>query len=496
MSAGESRILAGRVGPAVLRFGAPIALGMGLQTTFNLVDAYVIARLQPEVAGPALGALGICDQLSAIGTIFSYGLTTASAALIAQAFGRRDKDGVQELVWQSLLAVAALSLVFGVVSAVFAGPILASVVGAKGQVAELGATYLRINAGGAGTMFLLLQLTGIQRSLGSAKTPAALLVLSNVLNLFLAVLLVYGPGPAPPVFAWGPPIAAALHLPRLELSGAAWATVIARVVTLIPLVILLIRRFDVFSREHARGPDRGALGRIWSVAWPSSTQLVVRMAAMLLTHSLVARAFTTESDTSATTALGIVFRMEMMALFVAMGWGSAAQTFVGQNLGAGEEARARQSGWAAAAFNAVVMVGVSLAFQRAGTPIIAFFDDDPEVVAIAASYVGVVAWSYLGLGTGVVLGNAITGAGATRTTLITDLAVIAAVQLPASLSAVLAPGTSLQRLWYAVAATYWISGVVYLGVFRFVPWARAAPRAPVSGWRCGWRGRARRRTPP
>src|SRR5262245_21551869 len=117
----RSRILTGPVGVEMLRFGAPIALGMGLQTTFDLVDAYVIARLEPEVASPALGALGICDQLSAIGTIFSYGLTTASTALVAQAFGRRDQAEVRRVVWQSLLAVGALSLVFGLVSIAFAG---------------------------------------------------------------------------------------------------------------------------------------------------------------------------------------------------------------------------------------------------------------------------------------------------------------------------------------------------------------------------------------
>ncbi len=379
------------------------------------------------------------------------------------------------LVWQSLLAVAAVSLVFGLVSVAFAGPILAQVVGAKGAVAQLGTAYLRVNASGAFAMFFLLQLTGIQRALGSSKTPAALLVLANVLNLFLAVLLVYGPGPAPPVFAWGPPIAAALHLPRMELQGAAWATVIARVATLVPVVALLVRRFDVFARARMRGPERATLGAIWTIAWPSSTQLVVRIVAMLVTNSLVARAFTTAADTSATTALGIVFRMEMMALFVAMGWGSAAQTFVGQNLGAGNEARARRSGWAAAAFNALVMVAIAIAFRRAAGPIITFFDDDPEVVAIATGYVGVVAWSYLGLGTGVVLGNAITGAGATRTTLLTDLAVIVAVQLPASLAAVLAPGATIERLWAAVAATYAVSGVAYVGVFGWARWARAIP---------------------
>ncbi len=295
-----------------------------------------------------------------------------------------------------------------------------------------------------------------------------------MLNLFLAVLLVYGPGEAPPVFAWGPPIAHALHLPRLELLGAAWATVIARTITLVPVVFLLARRFDVLDRKSMTRPDRAVLGEIWKVGWPSSTQFVVRMLAMLVTHSLVARAFTTAADQSATTALGIVFRLETMALFVAMGWGSAAQTFVGQNLGARHEARARQSGHWAAIYNGLLMLAIAIAYQRAGQSIVTFFDSEPQVVAIAVSYVRVVAWSYVGLGTGVVLGSAITGAGATRTTLLTDLAVVALVQIPACAAAVLLPNESLGRLWAAVTATYVVSGLVYLVVYRVAPWMKGA----------------------
>ena len=512
------RILTRPIPTEMLRFGLPIALGMGLQTTFNLVDAYVIARLHPDVAGPALGALGICDQLSAIGTIMSYGLTTASTAMIAQAQGRGDHERVRALVWQSILAVSALSILFGVGSIAFAGPILTGLVGTKGAVAALGTSYLRVNSGGAFSMFFLLQLTGIQRALGSSKTPVALLVLSNVLNLFLAVLLVYGSGDAPAVFSWGPPLARLVHLPRLELLGAAWATVIARSITLVPVVYLLARRFDVLSRKSLVGPDRDMLVQIFRVAWPSSTQFVVRMMAMLLTHSLVARAFTTATDQSATTALGIVFRLETMALFVAMGWGSAAQTFVGQNLGAKKPERARRSGQWAALYNGLLMIGIAVAYRFTGPSIVSFFDSDPRVVSVAVSYVDVVSWSYVGLGTGVVLGSAITGAGATRTTLLTDITVVLPhdpnagrcgwrlrrhaasgssspgwassgdrpskhasrlVQIPASVAAVLLASESLERLWQAVALTYGVSGIVYLGVYRLAPWMRGALTAPA-----------------
>lgn len=484
------RILTGSIPLETFRFGLPIAVGMGLQTLFNLVDAYIVSRLTPDVAGPALGAIGICDQLTAIGTILSYGLTTASTAMIAQAHGRGDKAEVRRLAWQSMLAIAGLSILFGLLSILLAGPIVAGAVGAKGKVSELGTEYLRVIGGGSFSIYFLFQLTGIQRALGSAKTPVALLVASNVINLFLAVLFVYGPGPAPPVFSWGPVIAEALHIPRLELVGAAWATVLARTITLVPVVILLVRRFDVMGKGSVARPDRKTLASIFRVGWPSSAQFVVRMLAMLLTHSLVARLFTTATDQSATTALGIVFRLETMAFFISMGWGSAAQTFVAQNLGADHRARARRSGVFSAAYCAAMLLLVALAFWSWGQPIVEFFDANPTVVAIATTYIAFVVWSYIGLGAGVVLGSAITGSGATRTTLITDLGVVLAFQVPASLLAVLLPGGSLTRLWTAIAVTYVVSGVAYALVFRFVKWmdAMGSPAAAVKSVTSGAAG--------
>jgi Na+-driven multidrug efflux pump len=165
-----------------------------------------------------------------------------------------------------------------------------------------------------------------------------------------------------------------------------------------------------------------------------------------------------------------VFRLETMALFVAMGWGSAAQTFVGQNLGAGRADRATKSGWFAVLYDAVFMLLIAIAYQLAATPIIRFFDDDPEVVSMAVRYVAVVAWSYIGLGTGIVFGSAITGSGATRTTLLVDLGVVVVFQIPACVLAVALRGASLDRLWTMVALTYAVSGAAYLLVFRFARW--------------------------
>src|SRR4029079_17980186 len=116
-----TRILTGPLAWEVARFGTPLAVGMALQTTFNLVDAYLIAQLPPAELGAAVGAIGICDQVAALGTIISFGVSTAAAALISNRKGADDQKGVQDAVWQSLLLIGALSVLLGIVGGAGAG---------------------------------------------------------------------------------------------------------------------------------------------------------------------------------------------------------------------------------------------------------------------------------------------------------------------------------------------------------------------------------------
>ncbi len=469
------RILDGPLARELARFGTPLALGMALQTTFNLVDAYLVAQLPSAEVGPAIGALGICDQVAAIGTIMSYGVSTAAAALVSQHKGAGDNAAIQKTAWQSLLIVCALSVVFGVLGVVGAGPLVRDVIGAKGDVAVVATRYLRVIVGGSFTIFFLLQLTTIQRALGSSKTPVLLLVAGNVLNVALAILLIYGPGPAPAPLSWGAPIARMLGIPRMGMLGAAWATIIARAFVLLPTAIVLFRRHGiVWPPRGARGVDGREMRRLLTMAWPTSAQFLLRICAMLLVNSIVARAFTTEGDQTATTAMGLVFRLDTMALFVAMGWGSAAQTFVGQNVGAGHVRRAARSGWIAAAYDALTNVGLIAAVFFAGEQILRIFDDDPGPVGLALLYLQVVAPSYLGLGVGVVLGNAMAGAGATRTTFLIDVAVILGFQVPLCVLLVWAFGASIHTLFRCVAATNVASCILYAIVYARNGWQGSA----------------------
>jgi Na+-driven multidrug efflux pump len=88
----------------------------------------------------------------------------------------------------------------------------------------------------------------------------------------------------------------------------------------------------------------------------------------------------------------------------------------------------------------------------------------------------VVAPSYLPLGIGIVLGSAMTGAGATRTTMIIDLAIVFGFQLPLAIGAVVLQDPTPMRLWIVVAATNLLGAVVYALTYRRGAWFIPFPR--------------------
>jgi Na+-driven multidrug efflux pump len=244
----------------------------------------------------------------------------------------------------------------------------------------------------------------------------------------------------------------------------------------VPNVVILARRFDVFPPKGQRGPDWAEIKRIASIAWPSSAQFFLRISAMLFINSLVARFFTTQEDQTATTAMGLVFRLDTMALFVAMGWGTAAQTFVGQNLGANKVARAKKSGWITVGYDGVTnLLLIALVFAY-GQAILHVFDDDVAPVAIALEYLRVVAPSYVALGVGIVLGNAMAGAGATRTTFAIDAAVILALQVPLCIVVIAVMHGTLTNLFQCVAVTNVASAIAYCAVYAKGSWLQAMER--------------------
>lgn len=412
-----SKVTEGGLPLGVLSFGTPLAIGMALYATFNVVDMVLVSRL--EEATSALAALAMCDMANAVFGILSNGISNATVAVVARRHGQNDTEGVARAVAQSLLIIGVLSVVFGLTGVLGSEAFVSDVLGARGEARRLAVPYLQVIVGGTFSILLLLQTSAILRALGAARASAGMLIFGNLLNVILDVVLIYGTGPYPTGLGWVAPIAQALDIPRMGLLGAAVATVIGRALPAIVGVILIARMVGPL-RPHLRRPHRGDLKALISVGWPSSLQQLLHITAILAFMAALNRYFTTDTDQTLLSAYGICLRFEMFALFVSLGWGSAAATYVGMNLGAEKRERAKRSGWLAAAYALVtlgLLVGLYLAFPR---ELIAFFDPTPAVVEAGRNYLVWVAWSYGLLGVGAVLSQAMTGSGDTIPSMFID----------------------------------------------------------------------------
>jgi putative MATE family efflux protein len=363
------------------------------------------------------------------------------------------------------------SVAVGIVGIVFADFITGGIMAAKGEVQILARDYMQIIVGGSFSILLLLQLVAILRAVGDSRTPMLLLVGSNILNLFLSVLMVYGPGEAPEIFSWGPPIAEFFGIARDGVVGAATSTVISRSAAIaIGLVVLAKHSGGLrFPLRHLI-PQGAEIRKLMRIAWPNSSQFLLRVGVIIFFMGIISHMFTTAEDSSVLAAFGICVRLDTVALFTGMGWGAAASTFVGQNLGAGQPARAYRAGWISGIYNALMMLLVLVLYLVYAPQIVGFFDSSGGVVAAGTEYLQIVGGSYAFLGIAVVLSQSLSGAGATLSSFVIDAMVLAGLQIPFTILWLIIADVDRMDIWWIIAAGNVVSAFAYAAWYGKKDW--------------------------
>ena len=381
----------------------PVMVSSALYDIFNIVDMIFVGRLGPE----AIAAVSMSGILMGLIRMVVMGISAGTVALVSRFVGSRDHLSAESVLAQSIFLAVISSVIIAIAGHFLAAPVLRGL-GASPEVVGPAAEYFRIVCYGSITMFLSIILGAGMRGFGDATTPMIALGIASLLNIGLDPLLIFGIGP----FA------------RLEVAGSALATVIARAIGSIILVVVLVR---------GKGGIR--------VSWPAKTAGVgrfsfiprilkvgsfgaLRMLSMNLSRIVLVRIVAT-FGTFAVAAFGIGLRLRIFVLILGFGLADATAVIVGQNLGAGHPERGERTAWLAVGYFALFLVFVSVAFLAVPRSIIGLFNDHPEVLDLGASFLIFFVPSLFFLDVSIVLGRALDGAGDTRTTmLITFLALI------------------------------------------------------------------------
>jgi Na+-driven multidrug efflux pump len=174
--------------------------------------------------------------------------------------------------------------------------------------------------------------------------------------------------------------------------------------------------------------------------------------------------------TAAIAALGVGHKLEGMSYMICIGFGLAAETLVGQNLGAGRIARARTAAWLTARVAAVPSGCLAVVFLLVPEALVGVFTSDPAVIHAGSLYLRTAALAQFTMAFENVLEGALTGAGYTFFPMVAVVG-ISALRIP--LVVVVAPAYGLLGVWWMLALTAILRAAAMTGLWRWGPWETA-----------------------
>ena len=433
-------ITSGPLRPAILRLALP-AVGTTLfQVLFNVTDTFWVGRI---LGANALAAVSLASftvwALVAIGELVGVGLT----AVAARRHGERDRRAAAEVAGTGLWL--ALGLAVLVAAGGLAGlPAIFRMMQTEGEVAALARDFLVVQVLGAFPVYGYFVVTAAFRSAGDTRTPFVLLGGSVLVNLLLDPLMIVG---------WGP-------VPALGVYGAALATVLTRGLGFVVGIELLRRRGGLRLGFQPR-----VAGTILRIGTPAMlTGVLFSLIYMLLVRVVG------DFGAPAIAALGVGHKIEGLSYMICIGLGLAAETLVGQNLGAGLPARARRAGWLTARIAALPSAVLALVFLLVPETLVGAFSADPQVIHAGALYLRIAALPQIAMAFEIVLEGALTGAGYTLWTMIAVVA-FSAIRIP--LAALVAPSFGLAGVWWVLALTAVARAAAMTVLWHRGGWARA-----------------------
>ena len=439
----------GSLGRAVLLLAVPMVLEMGMQSVFSVVDVYFVGRLGPE----AVAILGLSDSLLALVFAVSIGLSMGAAALVARRIGEGAPQRASVAAVQAIASGCALSLVLGVLGVVYAADLLA-LLGASSEVAANGRTFTAIMLGGCVTVTLLFLINGIFRGAGDPVLAMRALWLANLVNIVLDPILIFGLGP----------------IPALGLEGAAVATTVGRGLGVAYQLRALTNGNGRVVVDWRRARiELPTLLRLLRISGIGILQYLVGTASFV---GLI-RILAPFGDT-VLAGYTVAVRVIIFVLLPVWGVGNAAATLVGQNLGAGRPDRAERAVWFTARLNTLLLGIVGIVFMVFARPVVGLLATDPEVLALAAACLRIVAASYVFWGFGLVTVVAFNGAGDTTTPTWINFFVYWLVQLPLAWALAGPAGLGPHGVFVTVAVCQTLMAVVGVLAFRRGRWKTRA----------------------
>jgi len=359
----------GPVHTHLIRMALPMMVGIAASMGFILADTYFIGMLGPD----ELAAIGFVGPIAMVIVAASIGLSAGTSSVLARVMGSGDQQTLVRLATNSFIISVMISLAFTLIGLLTIEPLF-TLMGADEKTLPMIRQYMLIWYWLP--LFIIVPMVGmgVMRAMGDTSLQGKLMIIAALANVILDPIMIFG------LFGF----------PRLELAGAAYATLITRAGSFIAVMYLLIYRFEVikFNADIVTS-FRGSLSRIMQVGIPAmSTNMIIPMAGGVV----IAIIATFGNDAVAGT--NVAMRIESVTIIIFFALSAVIGPFAGQNLGAGKQDRIEQALQQCALFALIWGAVLAIAIALVAPIITRQFSDVTTIQDYANGYLYIMPISY------------------------------------------------------------------------------------------------------
>ena len=388
------------------RIAWPSLIELTLAQLASMVDMMTVGKLHYS----AVAAVGLTTQPIFLLMTVIMALNVGVTALVAQNKGAGRKDRAELALRQALMLNLVMAAVMTVLGILFAKPMV-KFMGAKEDTLEQAAEYLRIRMYGFIGFGLTSTITAALRGAGDSRTAMIYNVIANASNVLFNYLLIFG--------HWG--------FPRLEVAGAAWATILGQYIAFIIAVVFVMtkseRKYLHLDLRAGFRPDGDTIAAMVRIGLPSMIEQLIMRVGMVIFARTVAGIGTLEYATH-----NICMNIQALSFMVGQAFAVSGTSLVGQSLGKNRKDMALAYGRRTVIFGILAACVLMALFFFFGGTIVSWYNDEAEVVRIGSIIMSFVAFVQPFQTMQFIQAGALRGAGDTRSTAIVTLITVVFVR--------------------------------------------------------------------
>ncbi len=393
---------------SMLAIALPIALQNLIMSSLNMVDTLMISSL----GDASIAAVGLANQVFFFYILLVFGINSGSSIFIAQFWGKKDVNNIRKVLGLAIFLCIPLGLIFTVLG-FFKPEFLMKIFTDDLEVIGLGSQYLKIVSFSYIITAIGFAFSSASRSIGQAKMPMVVSAVSFLTNVIFNWLLIFGK----------------LGFPELGVAGAAYGTLIARIVEIVFIVFVVYLNKSVLaaSLKELTNWSKTFIRQYWITTYP----VILNEGFWSLGQVIYSIAYA-KIGKEAIAAVQIAATIQNIFMVISRGLSNACTVMVGNKIGADkkDEAVSYANSFLIISTFIGIILGISLFFST-DLSLSAFKNLTPEVYKTSANLLKIMAvFFFIRMFNASAIVGVMRGGGDTSFAMITEMASIWLIGIP------------------------------------------------------------------